>query len=99
MGDTDKNIVAKLVDTINDVVETVTTTAADALSDAMKPDQVPEKRQSPSNQRRLRKRSPRKQLRRSFSLTASGKNHGHAATLQRTHALSALRRGLVLELC
>jgi hypothetical protein len=37
--DTEKNIVEKLVDTINDVVETVTTTAADALSDA---DQVPE---------------------------------------------------------
>jgi hypothetical protein len=27
---------------LNDVVETVTTTAADALSDAMEPDQVPE---------------------------------------------------------
>jgi hypothetical protein len=43
MGDTDKNIVEKLVDTINDVVETVTTTAADALSDAMEPDQIPER--------------------------------------------------------
>jgi hypothetical protein len=43
MGDTDKNIVEKLVDTINDVVETVTTTAADALSDAMESDQTPER--------------------------------------------------------
>lgn len=42
MGDTEKNIVEKLVDTINDVVETVTTTVADALSDANEPDQVPE---------------------------------------------------------
>ncbi len=42
MGDRDKNILEKLVDTINDVVETVTITAADALSDAMEPDQVPE---------------------------------------------------------
>jgi hypothetical protein len=42
MGATDKNIVEKLVDTINDVVETVTTTAADALSDAIEPDQAPE---------------------------------------------------------
>ena len=42
MGDTDKNIVEKLVDTINDVVETVTTTAADVLSDAMEPHPVPE---------------------------------------------------------
>ena len=42
MGDTDENIVEKLVDTINDVVETVTTTAADALSDATEPDHAPE---------------------------------------------------------
>ena len=42
MGDTDKNIVEKLVDTINDVVETVTITAADALSDAMEPGPAPE---------------------------------------------------------
>jgi hypothetical protein len=42
MGDTDKNIIEKLVDTINDVVETATITAADALNDAMEPDLVPE---------------------------------------------------------
>jgi hypothetical protein len=42
MGDTDKNIIEKLVDTINDVVETATITAADALNDAMEPDPVPE---------------------------------------------------------
>ena len=42
MGDTDKNIIEKLVDTINDVVETATITAADALNDAMEPDPAPE---------------------------------------------------------
>jgi hypothetical protein len=42
MGDTEKNIIEKLVDTINDVVETATITAADALNDAMETDPVPE---------------------------------------------------------
>jgi hypothetical protein len=42
MGDTDKSIIEKLVDTINDVVETATITAADALNDAMELDPAPE---------------------------------------------------------
>ena len=50
MGDTDENIVEKLVDTINDVVETVTTTAADALSDAMELDHAPEGDNAKRNQ-------------------------------------------------